>query len=167
MRNTNAIRRYSCSSRRPDSRHIPAAWFLLLALASANAGAEIYRCPQADGTVSFQETPCPEPVANEETGSQGEQQPEDPATADALQAPVDDTFSSPFDDTDEPVISTEPVEPALPLPSDDRAECEKLTRDAIDAIDLELQKGYSEEEREAYADELLLLTKQLRACKSL
>lgn len=166
MRNTSARRRCSCSSRRPPDRHgARAASIALLILVSASAVAqtEIYRCVQEDGTVSFQETPCPEPAS--EAGA--DEQASTPAPVEDPAVPADDPFASPFDETDEPVVETRPAEPRLPLPSEDRTECEKLTRDAIDAIDLELQKGYSEEERQAYADELLRLTRQLRACKAL
>jgi hypothetical protein len=52
--------------------------------------------------------------------------------------------------------------------SQDRAECEKTTRDAIDAIDLEMREtAYTKEQGEEYLAELLVLTQQLRACKQL
>jgi hypothetical protein len=70
---------------------------------------------------------------------------------------------------DEPVNSPTPAEPALPEPaSQDRAECEKITRDAIDTIDFEMRENaYSKEQGEEYLAELLVLTKQLRTCKQL
>jgi len=60
-------------------------------------------------------------------------------------------------------------EETLPEPvSPDRAECQKTTRDAIDAIDLELRENaYTKEEGQAYLADLLELTQQLRACKQL
>jgi hypothetical protein len=52
--------------------------------------------------------------------------------------------------------------------SQDRAECEKMTRDAIDAIDLEMRENpYTKEQGEEYRAELLALTQQLRARKQL
>ena len=62
-----------------------------------------------------------------------------------------------------------PAEPKLPEPvSQDRAECEKMTRDAIDAIDLEMRENpYTKEHGEEYRAELLALTQQLRARKQL
>ena len=52
--------------------------------------------------------------------------------------------------------------------SQNRAECEKTTRDAIDAIDLRMrQSPYTQEEGRAYLEELRVLTQQLRACKQL
>jgi hypothetical protein len=70
---------------------------------------------------------------------------------------------------DEPAPDPPTAEPALPEAlSHDRAECEKTTREAIDAIDLEMrEQAYTREQGEAYLAELLQLTQQLRACKQL
>ena len=56
-------------------------------------------------------------------------------------------FVNPFD---EPASPPTPSEPKLPEPvSQDRAECEKTTRDAIDAIDLEMRETpYTKEQGE-------------------
>ena len=124
---------------------------LLLALASASANAEIHRCPQADGTVAFQETPCP-----------------DPAPEETIEAKAEPAEEAPLPET---AVITPTEEPELVLPeslSRDREQCEKATRDAIDAIDLEMrQTSYTKEEGEAYLARLLELTEQLRACKQL
>ncbi len=130
---------------------------LLFVSTSATAETEIFRCPLDDGTIAFQEMPCAEPV---------ERSPEpEPAPA---PAPVDDEFDfvNPFDNPE--AFEPEP-EPALPQPvSQDRAECQKLTRDAIDAIDLEMRSNpYTKEEGQAYLAELRTLTQQLRSCKRL
>jgi hypothetical protein len=43
-----------------------------------------------------------------------------------------------------------------------------MTRDAIDAIDLEMRENpYTKKQAEDYRAELLALTQQLRACKQL
>ena len=69
---------------------------------------------------------------------------------------------------DEPGQAPVPTETSRPAPlSQDRAEYEKTTRDAIDAIGLELRKNYSDDASKAYLAELLELTRQLRACKQL
>lgn len=104
-----------------------------------------------DGTVAFQETPCPEPVEEEPLEAE-----EAANTEEAEFAPM------------EP-ISQIPVSDPLPPPSSqDRAECEKTARDAIDAIDLEMRAGsYTREELENFKAELRVLTRQLRACKQL
>lgn len=123
--------------------------FVLLVSASASAETEIFRCPMDDGTVAFQETPCPEPV--EETEPEVEVQNEQ----------SEPTVHEP--------VSQIPVSDPLPRPtSQDRAECEKTARDAIDAIDLEMRAGsYTREELENFKAELRVLTRQLRACKQL
>ncbi len=132
---------------------------LMLAGTSLSADTEIYRCPLDDGTFAFQEKPCPEPPPAADVHSHEE--PEAPAaTGDALD------FVNPFDEPEEQPRSDEV---ALPEPiSRDRDECEKTTRDAIDAIDLEMrQSAYSKEQGQAYLAELRVLTQQLRACKQL
>ncbi len=129
---------------------------LLLPATVGGAEPEIHRCPQPDGTVAFQETPCAEPADDSEAPH------DDPAAAS-----TDEfwDFRNPFDETDDPPLPADPA-PAGPV-SQDRAECEQTTRDAIDAIDLEMRKGYSKEQGEQYLAELLELTRQLRACKQL
>jgi hypothetical protein len=63
-------------------------------------------------------------------------------------------------------MATEPTSPELL--SQDRAECEKTTRDAIDAIDLEMREtACTKEQGQEYLAELLALTQQLRGCKQL
>ena len=137
---------------------------LMLVGASAAADTEIHRCLLDDGTVAFQEMPCSERAVDADDGSEADESPSagEPAAAD------DNAFNfvNPFD---EPATPPTPSEPGLPEPvSLDRAECEKTTRDAIDAIDLEMrQNAYSKEQGQEYMAELLLLTKQLRACKQL
>ena len=70
---------------------------------------------------------------------------------------------------DEPTEPPAEPEEEMPEPvTQDRAECEKATRDAIDAIDLEMrQAAYSKEQGQEYLAELRVLTQQLRACKQL
>ena len=127
---------------------------------AVRAEQEIHRCPQADGTVAFQETPCPETADTADLAA-------DEQAGDGASPETDGFFDfvNPFDNPEAAETAPEPEQHALP--SRDRAECEKLTRDAIDAIDLELQKGHTEEEGRQYLAELLELTRQLRACKLL
>ena len=127
----------------------------LLLLPSLGFGAElvIHRCTQEDGTIAFQEIPCAEPADDSDTPSDSEN------------AAPEDSFSdfvNPFDEPQE--APTDSVSPPL-TPSPDRAECEKTTRDKIDAIDLKMREGYTKEEGQRYLKELLELTRQLRACK--
>ena len=137
---------------------------LLLAGAGAMADTEIYSCLQDDGTVAFQQMPCPAPAAGVDDDNEVGERPE----ARELPAADDDVldFVNPFD---EPASPPPPSEVDLPEPvSLDRAECEKTTRDAIDAIDLEIRENpHTKQQREEYLAELLALTQQLRACKQL
>jgi hypothetical protein len=75
-------------------------------------------------------------------------------------------FVNPFDQPADPPMHPEAtlIEPVSP----DRSECQKTTRDAIDAIDFEMRENaYTKEEGQAYLADLLVLTEQLRACKRL
>lgn len=121
----------------------------MLVPASVSAETEIFRCPMEDGTVAFQETPCAEPVEEKETEPEAEVQEERPAPL-------------------EPVSQVPVSDPLPPPTSDDRGECEKTARDAIDAIDLEMRRGnFTREELENFKADLRALTRQLRACKQL
>jgi len=137
---------------------------LMLAGTSATADTEIHSCLLDDGTIAFQQKPCSEPsVTADDSTETGESQ-----SAGETPAADDDVFDfvNPFD---EPANPQTPSEPKLPEPvSQDRAECEKTTRDAIDAIDFEMRETpYTKEQGEEYRAELLALTQQLRACKQL
>lgn len=143
---------------------------LLVHSQGAAAQTEIYRCQQLDGTVAFQGQPCEEAPSAE---------PRDAATEDdSLDEPIvetrveteatvssDDVFASPFD---EPAAAPapQPANTANP-PSEDRARCEQRTRDAIDAIDLEIRRESSADQRDHYLPRLRQLTAELRACKLL
>lgn len=136
---------------------------LMFAGTSAVAETEIYRCPLADGTLAFQEMPCAEsPADDAETDTDAS------AGNNDIAATRDDAFDfvNPFDEPDTPPAA---AESALPEPiSQDRAECEKITRDAIDVIDLRMrQSTYTREEGQEYLEQLRALTQQLRACKQL
>jgi len=137
---------------------------LMLAGTSVAADTEIHRCLLEDGTIAFQETPCPEPAVHVDNNNEAG---ESPGESD-MPAAGDDAFDfvNPFD---EPASPPTPAEATLPeAVSQDRAACEKTTRDAIDAIDLEMQgSAYTKEQGDEYLAELLALTQQLRACKQL
>jgi len=137
---------------------------LILATASAAADTEIHRCSQEDGTIAFQEMPCPEQAVDADDGSGSDES----RGAGDNPAADDDAFDfvNPFD---EPAGAATAAESTGPEPvSQDRAECEKTTRDAIDAIDLEMREtAYTKEQGQEYLAELLALTQQLRDCKQL
>lgn len=138
--------------------------FLMLVGTSVTANTEIHRCSLGDGTIAFQETPCPEPAINADDGSDAGESHSDSRMPAADNNVVD--FANPFD---EPASPSTSIEPTLPVrASKDRAECMKTTRNAIDAIDLEMREhSYSKEQGQEYLAELLKLTQQLRACKQL
>jgi hypothetical protein len=140
----------------------------ILIFAAANAAAEtkVYRCSLEDGTIAFQEMPCAEPAEDANDGSETDANQN--AGNDKEPAAGDDAFDfvNPFDEPESPPASTKPVRPE-PV-SQDRAECEKMTRDAIDAIDLEMRNtAYTKEQGQEYLAELLELTRQLRDCRQL
>ena len=146
-----------------SSTHVAMVVFML-AGTSVAADSEIHRCLLEDGTVAFQETPCPEPAVHIDKGSEAGESHSESGTPAADDGAFD--FVNPFD---EPASPPTPAEPTLPESvSQDRAKCEKTTRDAIDAIDLEMRgNAYTKEQGEEYLTELLALTQQLRACKQL
>lgn len=137
---------------------------LMLAAASAAADTEIHRCLLEDGTIAFQEMPCIERAVGADDGSEsGERRGagENPAADDDAF-----DFDNPFDEPASPPAAAETTGPE-PV-SQDRAECEKKTRDAIDAIDLEMREtAYTKEQGQEYLAELLALTQQLRGCREL
>ena len=130
---------------------------LLLAGTAASADTDIHRCMQDDGSAAFQQKPCSEADENSDVGER--------PGAGEKPAADDDVFDfvNPFD---EPPSPPPAPEPGLPEPvSQDRAECEKTTRDAID---LEMRENpYTKDQGDEYLAELLELTRQLRACKRL
>jgi hypothetical protein len=137
---------------------------LMLAATSVTADTEIHRCLLEDGTIAFQETPCPDPAVSANNDSDADES----RGAGENPAADDDVFDfvNPFD---EPAGVPATAEPAAPeAVSRDRAECEKAARDAIDAIDLEMREtAYTREQGQEYLAELLELTQQLRRCKGL
>ena len=148
---------------------------LMLALLAGSAAGEpeIYRCPQDDGTVAFQQTPC-SPAAAEPTGTTDANGPNadgearDRALPDSAGAAAQRPRPESMRESVPPRQPTPAAEPEPPVPmSADRAECEKSARDAIDAIDAELKASGNTEDDRARLDELLELTRQLRLCKRL
>ena len=135
-----------------------------LAGTSVTADTEIHRCALEDGTIAFQEMPCAKPVAKAADKIEAGRSDVDNGRAAASDKVFD--FVNPFDD---PASPSAPAEAALPEPaSQDRAECEKTTRDAIDVIDLEMREtAYTKQQGREYLAELLKLTQRLRACKQL
>lgn len=137
---------------------------LMLAATSVAADTEIHRCLLEDGTIAFQEKPCAEPAETASNASEADNSRNDSETPGARDDVFD--FVNPFDEPTNPPTPSAEMRPE-PI-SKDRAECEKKTRDAIDVIDLEMREtAYTKEQGGEYLAELLILTRQLRACKQL
>ena len=137
---------------------------ILAAVTDVAADTEIHRCLQDDGTIAFQEMPCTERAVDADDSGESDESDSAGETPDADDQGFD--FVNPFDEPESPPATSEPE---LPEPvSRDRAECEEMTRNAIDAIDLEMRENpYTKEQGEEYLAQLLALTQQLRACKQL
>lgn len=118
-----------------------------------SAAAEIHRCEDADGGVVFQQTPCPEP------------EPEAPAepTADEDAAEAAEQ-GRPRLREGEDVAAVIAAEQELERESAAVEACKQQYRDAIDAIDLEIQNSYTADQREYYLAQLTALTEKMRAC---
>ncbi len=135
--------------------------FLGASAAASPEEPEIHRCTQGDGTVSFQQTPCAPKGA------------EEPAVVEPAEttSSSDDffDFENPYDAPPEPSPGPPPEQETTTSASlsGDRQQCEKETREAIDAIDLKLQRSDNKEDDRAHLDELLKLTRRLRQCKEL
>lgn len=135
----------------------------IIAASSVAADTEIHRCLLDDGTFAFQEKPCAEPAVRVNEGSEADERNEKRGAR-----AEDDVFDfvNPYDEPAGPPMSSEQALPEAV--SHNRAECEKSTRDAIDTIDLEMRKkAYTKEQGQEFLAELLVLTRQLRACKQL
>lgn len=133
----------------------------------ATAEPEIYRCTQDDGTVAFQQMPCRSaPVAPPETRQADEPQYEEQTQT--RPEPGGARLPSSISDSAPPEQTEVDPDPRKPVAvSGNRADCEKSARDAIDAIDAELQASGNPENDRARLDELLKLTRRLRLCKEL
>jgi hypothetical protein len=137
---------------------IPVLALLMISTTSVGSEPIIHRCTQDDGTVAYQEVPCPEPEDTSDADNQDDRA--DPRPADEFF-----DFVNPYDEPERGPTPTET--PPVVVPSEDRAECEKTTRDAIDAIDLELRENDPKDADREHLAQLLQLTRQLRSCKQL
>ncbi len=111
--------------------------FLLFVFAAtaANADVEIHKCIDADGNVAYQQIPCP--VEKAET--------EAPEVAEAIEETPQAAVVSNRSDTE--------IEA-----------CKDPLRDAIDAIEVEMLRGFSPQEGEEFKAKLRTLTQKMRAC---
>jgi hypothetical protein len=113
--------------------------FLLFLLATllANADVEIYKCVDADGNVAYQQVPCPVVKAE--------------AVIEVIE--VDE------------VAEEAPQTPVASNLTDEEIEaCKDPLRDAIDAIEAEMLRGFSPQQGEEFKVQLRTLTQEMRAC---
>lgn len=124
-----------------------------------SAQAEVYRCEDPEQGVVFQQTPCPEPEAGDE--ADGARDPEEAAT----EAPEAAFASSrPVVGRDEDVADVVAREQEQQKESAAIRACKQKYRDAIDAIDLEIQNSYTPEQKEYYLERLKALTDKMKEC---
>ena len=122
---------------------------------SAAAEADVYRCEDPEQGVIYQQTPCPEPEPEEGT--------------DAVDAAAEETPAEPSSrrkvvgrhEAVEDIIAAEQEEQSR---REEIEACKQQYRDAIDAIDLEIQNSYTPEQREYYLGRLKALTDKMAAC---
>lgn len=118
---------------------------------AVSARADIYRCEDPEQGVIYQQTPCPEPEPDE---------PEEAAEAEAGEEPPRRPVVGRDQDVEEVVAAAQEEQR--------RAEkiqaCKQKYRDAIDAIDLEIQNSYTPEQREYYLTRLKAMTDKMAAC---
>ena len=120
---------------------------LLAASLTPTAHAEIYKCSDEEGNVSYQQMPCP-------AAKDDDPQPVEPVRDDY----VPESTLSPE--------SFAARDPSSRQPGESLADCKKRYRDQIDEIDAEMRRAFSPEQGVAYKENLLVLTKQLRACST-
>jgi len=120
------------------------AW---LVMGAADAQTEIYKCTDADGGIVYSQLPC------------APEKPDDPE-----EVQVEDAPDSPADEYDYAELVAQQAEAGPPKSEEEVAACKKRYRDQIDAIDLEIQREYSQEKADDYKRRLLELTRQLRQC---
>lgn len=131
---------------------------MAILLAAREAAAEVYKCEDPEGGIVFQQTPCPEPEA---------EAPDEDADAPEEAADTTETRGSP----DRPTVGrNERVEDVVAARQEERRlteeveACKQQYRDAIDAIDIEIQNSYAPEQKEYYLQRLKALTDKMSAC---
>ena len=126
-----------------------------LLLAAGPAVAEVYKCEDPEGGIVFQQTPCPEPAPEADEADSART--EDTAPA----APAEQRRAV---GRDESVADVVAQEQAQKRQSAEVEACKQQYRDAIDAIDVEIQNSYSPDQREYYLGRLKALTDKMSAC---
>ena len=135
--------------------------FVAIGLGCANSAvAEVYRCEDPDQGIIFQQTPCPEPVVEEQADEAAEMV--DDAAPEAAAEPPQPTRRKVSQGQD--VADVIAAEQEAQRESAAVQACKQQYRDAIDAIDLEIRNSYTPEQREYYLGRLKALTDKMSAC---
>ena len=130
--------------------------FMAIALwISAPADAEVYRCDDPEQGVIYQQTPCPE------SEDEAEEAAEDSAASSADEPAPSSRRAVGRDESVEDVMA---AAQELQARNAEVEACKQQYRDAIDAIDLEIQNSYTPEQREYYLGRLKALTDKMANC---
>lgn len=132
--------------------------FVAIALwINAPAQAEVFRCEDPEQGIIYQQTPCPEPAKESEAEADAT---EDEAAEQHDEAPRGRAVVG-RDQSVADIIAAEQEEQAR---NAEVEACKQQYRDAIDAIDLEIQNSYTPEQRDYYLGRLKALTDKMAAC---
>jgi hypothetical protein len=133
--------------------------FVAIALwTSAPAKADVYRCEDPDHGITYQQTPCPEP--EEEATEEAENTADEPLAETPEEAPQERMVVGRDQSVEDVVAAAQEAQARSAVV---RA-CKQKYRDAIDAIDLEIQNSYTPEQKEYYLGRLKALTEKMAAC---
>lgn len=125
---------------------------------STSAEADVYRCEDPKQGIVYQQTPCPEP---EEEATEEVEQLADEAVPEAAEEAPRARMVVGRDESVEDVVAA--AQEAQARTAEVQA-CKQKYRDAIDAIDLEIQNSYTPEQKEYYLGRLKALTDKMAAC---
>ncbi len=132
--------------------------FVAIALwISAPAEAEVFRCEDPELGIVYQQTPCPEPA------EEGQEEAE-PAAEEAAEPRAEAPRGRAVVGRDQSVADVVAAEQEEQARSAEVEACKQQYRDAIDAIDLEIQNSYTSEQRDYYLGRLKALTDKMAAC---
>ena len=110
----------------------------------------MFRCEDPAQGIVYQQTPCP--VPEEEAEEEVREQAEQPRARPVVRR-------------DQDVADVVAAAQAEQARNADIEACKQQYRDAIDAIDLEIQNSYTAEQREYYLGRLKALTDKMAACE--
>jgi hypothetical protein len=120
----------------------------------APAEADVYRCEDPAQGVTYQQTPCPEPEEKVEEAAD--------KTSGEL---ADERRTRPVVGRDQNVADIVAAAQEEQARTAEVEACKQQYRDAIDAIDVEIQNSYTPEQREYYLGRLKALTDKMAACE--